>query len=55
MEWDFESTNKQSKKALKELKLAFEITHGKPCKTKSVGCSTCTAWAIYELVKLRLY
>lgn len=55
MKWDFESENKQNKKALKELKLAFEKSYGKPCKTKSVGCSTCTAWAIYNLVKLGLY
>ena len=55
MKWDFEPEKKQSKKALKELKLALEKSYGKPCKTKTVGCSTCTAWTIYELVKLELY
>ena len=54
MKWDFEAEKKQSKKALKELKLAFEQGYGKPCKRKSVGCTICIAWAIYELVKLRL-
>jgi len=55
LKWEIEPESKEAKKLLKSFEAYIIENYGERCEVLACKCACCTAWQLYDLVKVMIF